>query len=353
MNLLNLFRRNRRETRAETFTDQVIAARFDAMTGRSGIGELTGTVQTCVSLWESGLSLAEVTGTDALTPRTLALMARSLGLKGEALFLVRDEGLIPASQWDVRTRDGQPRGYRVTIPDTGGGRTVTALAGEVIHVAVGSNTATPWHGSPPLHRASMTAGLLHALETALQEVYESAPLGSQITPMPENPEVDNDALARSFRGQRGRVLLRESVNVSAAGGPTPVTDWKPSDLSPDLARSMTAESLTAARQAILSVYGVLPSLMDPAAAGPSVREGQRHLAQWQLQPLAALIAEEATAKLAAPVTLDVLQPTQAYDAGGRARALNGAVEAMSKAKEAGLSEEEVAAAARFAGVPQA
>lgn len=218
---------------------------------------------------------------------------------------------------------------------------------------IGATADEPWRGHAPLRRASLTAGLLQALESALSEVYEAAPLGSQIAPMPENPEVDNDALARSFRGQRGRVLLRESVNVSAAGGPTPVTDWKPSDLSPDLSRSMTAENLAAARNAILGVYGVLPSLMDPAAAGPSVREGQRHLAQWMLQPVAALVAQETSEKLGTDVALDVMQPMQAYDAGGRARAMKGAIDALAAAKEAGLSDEAVAAMMRFAGMDQA
>jgi len=52
------------------------------------------------------------------------------------------------------------------------------------------------------------------------------------------------------------------------------------------------------------------------ATGPVVREGQRHLAQWCLQPIAVLIGEEATDKLGEPVALDVMRPLQAYDAGG-------------------------------------
>lgn len=352
MSLLDWFR-PKRETRSSGFTNQMMHARFEAITGRKGIAELTATVQGCVSLWESGLGIASVDGTAALTPRTLTLMARQLGLHGEAVFWLSEGGLLPASQWDLRTRDGVPTAYRLTLPDVGGGRSFTALAPEVLHVRVAADVAEPWRGVSPLKRASLTAGLLHALESALAEVYETAPLGSQITPMPENPEVDNEALARSFRGQRGRVLLRESVQVTAAGGPAPVTDWKPSDLSPDISRSETSASLAAARNAIMGVYGVLPSLMDPAAAGPSVREGQRHLATWMLQPVANLIAEEASDKLGTAVTLDVMQPTQAYDAGGRARALKGAVDAMAAAKEAGLSDEAIAAMLRFAGMDQA
>src|SRR3546814_6621187 len=73
------------------------------------------------------------------------------------------------------------------------------------------------------------------------------------------------ALGRSFRGQRGRVLLRESVAVTAAGGPDPQADWRPQDVTPDLSRAMTAETLSAARDSICTAFGVLPSLFASAA----------------------------------------------------------------------------------------
>lgn len=342
-----LFRRDRNEQRA-SYTQLAMQTRYEAITGRRGLAELTGTVQGCVNLWSQGLSIASTTE-PLLTPSVLALAARSLALRGEALFVIRD-GLVPVSEWDLSTRAGKPVAYRVTIPDVGGGKSETVLADEVLHFKIGSTAEAPWRGTSPLRRASLTAGLLHAVEDALAEVFSLAPLGSQVVPMPESPETDNEGLASSFRGQRGRVLLRESVNVSAAGGPVPVTDWKPSSLSPDLSRSMTTETLAAARDSISFVYGVLPALMNPATTGPMVREAQRHLAQWRLQPIAAMIAAEAGEKLGTDVSIDVMQPLQAYDAGGRARALNGVIAAMATAKEAGLSDEQTALALKFSGV---
>lgn len=82
--------------------------------------------------------------------------------------------------------------------------------------------------------------------------------------------------------------------------------------------------------------GLLPSLFGSAAQGPLVREAQRHLAQWVLQPIAAAIAEEATDKLGAVITPDMRRPLQAFDAGGRARAFGTMVQALTQAKEAGL-----------------
>lgn len=99
---------------------------------------------------------------------------------------------------------------------------------------------------------------------------------------------------------------------------------------------MTAQSLDAARGSIEMAFGVLPGLSNPATTGPMVREAQRHLAQWCLQPIALMIAQEATAKLGGTVTLDVMRPLQAFDVGGRARALAAVVQTLALAKESSI-----------------
>lgn len=346
-----LFRRREPQTEKRAsgsgFTAEIMAARESYISGRRGVAELTATAQSCISLWEGGLASADVTGTDLLTRRVLALAARSLALRGEALFLIRETGLVPCSDWDLRTKGGKPTAYRVSVSEAGGGTTQTALAAEVLHLRIGADVAAPWLGTAPLRRASLTAGLLQAVETALAEVYEQAPIGSQIVPFPESPETDLEAMGRGFRGRRGRVLLRESVTVTAAGGPAPRDDWRPSDVTPDLARALPREMLQAARGAIAAAFGVLPALFDTTAQGPLVREAQRHLGVWTLEPIAALLAEEASEKLGAPVSLDVLRPLQAYDAGGRARAVSALVDTMARAKEAGLAPGDLAAALRL------
>lgn len=334
------------ETRASAsgFIAEIIAARESFISGRRGIGELTATAQSCIAHWENGLTIADVTGTDLLTPSIMALIARSCALRGEAVFLIDGNRLLPASDWDLTTRDSIPTAYRLSISEAGGGYTRTALAGEVIHIRINADMAAPYYGQAPLRRASLTAELLNAVETALRDTFENAPLGSQIVPFPESPQTDNETLSRGFKGKRGSILLRESVMVAAAGGAFPQTDWKPNDLSPDLSKSMIKETLSAAREAICSVYGVLPALFNMTTTGPLVREAQRHLAQWQLQPLAALIAQEATEKLGGVVTIDTLRPLQAYDAGGRARAFAGIIETLAAAKEAGLAPSQVESA---------
>lgn len=319
------------------FTGQVMALRESWLAGHSGLGDLTAAVQSCVSLWEGALAASDVTGADGLLTRSvMAQTARALALRGEALWFIGDAGLLPVSDYTYSTRQGVMRAYRLTIPDAGGAYSVNALAGEVLHFKIGVDAVNPWQGTSPLRRASLTAELLHVLETTLAEVYSNAPIGSQVVPFPESPGTDLETLGRGFAGRRGRVLLRESVNVAAAGGPVPAADWKPQSLTPNLADSMATQNLAAARGAILNAYGVLPGLVEPSTTGPLIREAQRHLAGWTLQPAALLMAEEASAKLGGKVEIDVMRPVQAYDVSGRARAMATLIQGLAQAKEAGI-----------------
>lgn len=345
-----LFRRDKPapvETRSAMgagFTSEVIGARAAYIEGRSGLAELTGTVQACVTLWEGAMSLADVTGAPFLDRRTMALIGRSVALRGEAVFLIGQDGLVPCSDWDLSTRNGEPRAYRLALSEVSGPRSVTALSAEVLHLRIGADPTTPWAGRSPLRRASLSASLLHEVETALRDVYANAPIGSQIVPVPEGTADDMQGFRASFRARRGESLVIEGQAQAVAAGMHPNLGKSPDELTPDLGRAMPGEMLSAARASILWAFGVLPGMVSPATTGPLIREGQRHLAGWVLQPVAELLAEEASRKLGGAVMIDVGRPLQAFDAGGRARALSQLIEAMGRAKELGLTPEEIGAA---------
>lgn len=324
-----------RSSMAAGYTASILAARESYISGVSGIAELTATVQTCVTLWESAFALADVTGTDLLDRKTMALIARSLALRGETVLLIRDR-LIPCADWDLSTKDGIPRAYRVTVSEAGGSTSTTVLAAEVLHVRLGVDPVAPWTGQAPLRRVSLTASLLHEIETALRDTWQSAPIGSQIAHMPEGSASDMAAMRSAFKGRRGAALIVEGVAQAVGAGMAPLAGKAPDQLTPDLQRAMPAELLDAARGAIMASYGVLPAMFSQAAQGPLVREAQRHLAQIILQPIAMLLAEEASEKLGGAVKVDVVRPMQAFDAGGKARALATMVQALAQAKEAGI-----------------
>ncbi len=340
--MLRLFKRRAAnlpisETRAQGgYTAQVMAARESWFSGQSGLADLTSTVQSCVSLWEGAMAASDVSGSDLLDRRTMALAARSLALRGEFVALITGDGIIPASDWDISTRNGIPRAYRIGIAEAGTGRSETALAGEVLHFRIGSDAVTPWTGQAPLTRSGLSASLLHEVETALRDVFRDAPLGSQIVHLPDSSGEDMEAMRSAFRGRRGSTLVIEGVAQSTAAGMNPQLGQKPDQLSPDLQKATHVEALTAAQDAVALAFGVLPSMLNRSATGPAVREGQRHLATWTLQPMADLLAEEASAKLGGTVKIDVMRNLQAFDTGGRARALKTIIDAMALAKEAGV-----------------
>ena len=351
MGILDIFRRKSAEVETRSsgsgYTAQVIMARDSFISGRAGMAELTATVQGSVSLWEGALAAADVSGTDIMSRRHMALAARALALRGEAVFYIRDDRLIPASDWDVTTRDGVPRAYRLSLPEIGGGRAQTALAAEVLHFTCGADVSQPWFGVAPLRRSSLSADLLEQVETALRDVYRDAPIGSMIVPLPDSQSTDMERMRHSFRGRRGSALVVEGVAQATAAGMNPQLGKSPDDLTPDLQRAMPRDMLEAARGSVMAAFGVLPALLDKSAQGPMVREAQRHLATWTLQPIALMMAEEIRDKTGADVSIDVLRPLQAFDAGGRARAFSTVVEAMARAKESGLLPGEVSDAAKL------
>lgn len=336
----------RRSVGTEGYTALALLARSEAITDAGA--DLSGVVAGCVNLWANGLSMAE-TDSELLTPEVLASMGRQLATEGNSVWHITPMGLVPVSEYDLTTSEGKPKGYRLTIPDIRGSYQVTALAGEVLHLRIGADARSPWQGVAPLRRAQISAGLLNATEVALAETFRDAPIGSKVLGMPEASAGANTKLAQSFKGKHGRVLVRDSSTVYAGSQGAP-DDWRPADLTPNLRDSMAVESLKTARDAVLHVYGVLPALMNDQAAGPVVREAQRHLATWTLAPIAKLIAHELQAKTGERTVVDVFTGLSAFDIGGAARAMATIVSALSEAKAAGLDVEQVAAAAKVAGV---
>jgi len=155
-------------------------------------------------------------------------------------------------------------------------------------------------------------------------------------PVPEGSADDMAGLRAGFRGRRGAALVIEGVAQATAAGMNPNIGKSPDQLSPDLSRTLADKLLSDAKHGIFGVFGILPGLMNPATTGPLVREAQRHLAQLVLQPIAGLMAEEASEKLGAAVAIDVVRPMQAFDHAGKARAFGAMLQAMATAKEAGL-----------------
>ncbi len=88
---------NKLETRADSYSDVLIAALVSRAQGKSlAIPSATSALEACAGLTGRGFAAAEVTGPDALaralTPGCLELVGRSLIRRGELVFLIDTEG---------------------------------------------------------------------------------------------------------------------------------------------------------------------------------------------------------------------------------------------------------------------
>ena len=224
----------------------------------------------------------------------------------------------------------------MSIPEAGGGRTVTALAGEVLHIRIGSDPVAPWTGTAPLRRAALSANLLHEVEGALRDTFRDAPIGSQVLPLPDSSPEDMAEMRTAIRGRQGQTLIIEGVAQATAAGMNPQLGQRRDDLTPDLHRAEADALWSRARGAVAECFGVPAAYFNPASTGPVFREVQRHLVGYTLNPIGKLIADEATAKLGGTITIDMETPLQSYDTGGRARAMSAIIKSMAEAQEAGI-----------------
>jgi hypothetical protein len=152
--------------------------------------------------------------------------------------------------------------------------------------------------------------------------------------MPEPPETDFVDIARGFRGSRGKVLVRELVQVQAAGGPAPAQDWRAIDLTPDLSKALLDKTPDQARDQINAAFGILPGLNNKATTGPMVREAQHHLASWTLQPMARQRKPRISWATRSHWTL--CGPYRRLAVGGGQRTVTELVKALAEAKAAGV-----------------
>ncbi len=168
----------------------------------------------------------------------------------------------------AKTLDEMAAAYRVSVPEAGGGRTMTALAGEVIHIRIGSDPVAPWTGTAPLRRAALSANLLHEIEGALRDTFRDAPIGSQVLPLPDSSPEDMEAMRTAIRGRHGQTLIVEGVAQATAAGMNPQLGQRRDDLTPDLGKAETAQTWAQARGAVAEAFGIPAAFFNPASTGP-------------------------------------------------------------------------------------
>ena len=187
--------------------------------------------------------------------------------------------------------------------------------------------ATPWLGLSPLAYASLTGALAAGIQTRLGQ--EAAGASGYILPMPVPPQEDDteddegtagplSAIKRDLAKSKGRTSFVETTNAGYGDKDArPQKDWVSQRYgfnAPDVMATLNSS----VGQDILSCCGCPTSLFD-SSDGTSQRESWRRFVMGSVEPLAALVAAELSAKLETPVKLD-FQNLWAHDLAGRAQA---------------------------------
>ena len=222
----------KRETRAQSFTDAIVAQLIEGAGGDSDIlAGGTAVEEILTGLWGRAFASAKVTpdtpATRALTPSVLGQIGRQLAEEGESLWEIRLERgaviLDNAATYDVQGLRHWVYHLDFNYPDGIVSRTLPAS--RVIHLRYSCSARQPWTGKGPLSESSTTLRLARALETRLGDE-ASAKVGSLI-PVPRvDDNLQSDINALKGKSRSGRIHLRRvGARDSPKGRLHPPTPW--------------------------------------------------------------------------------------------------------------------------------
>ena len=117
------------------------------------------------------LAMADVRGTNLLTPEVLRDIGRDLIRQGQSFFLfdVHPTPMLHRASW-ANVYGGYRRGtwlYDLTLSAPTDTETNRYPAARVIHVRYATEPSQPWIGLDPLHHATLTGTLAARLEAGL------------------------------------------------------------------------------------------------------------------------------------------------------------------------------------------
>ena len=285
-------------------------------------------------MWARALAAATVTGDrGALTRRVRHMIGRSLIRTGEQVFVIDvDDGqvrLLPASAFEVM----EGWAYRAEVPQPPGkSASRTFPRAGVVHFMWNVDPLQPWAGISPLGSASYGAKLAANVEAKLAE--EAGAPSALLLPVPtDGGDTSLDSLRADIRNAKGGAVVLEGT---AAGWDDATkgtrNDWKAERLGPMIPEQLR-ELYGDTCAAVLEACGIPAALGTSTADGTSQRESYRRWIMASVEPVAELIAEEASEKLDGDVRFD-FRGVWAHDLAGRAGAAAKLVAAGMDAGEA-------------------
>ena len=174
------FREGRAGAVAQDATEAAIAALAARAAGRDARPETLAALEIAASYVGRAFASAVVSGSEAarlLTREALAMIGRSLVLRGELVMLAEGSGLTPASTFDIR---GGPGDWAYRCDFAGPSRSVSRFlpAQSVLHFRINADPSRPWKGQAAHTLATATAATAaNAEATAASEAKISRSAG--------------------------------------------------------------------------------------------------------------------------------------------------------------------------------
>ena len=303
------------------YGDLVLAGLEATVTGDTSSVLKTSALEVASGMWARALAGAVVTGDrGALTRRVRHMIGRSLIRGGEIVFIIDVQDgqvrLLPASAFEVM----EGWRYRAEVPQPPGkSASRTYPRDQVAHFTWNVDPRQPWAGISPMASAAYGAKLASNVEDKLGE--ETGAPSALILPFPmDGGDAALDLLRGDIKAAKGGAIVLEGT-ASGQDDATKGTrnDWRAERLGPMIPEQLR-ELHGDATAAVMESCGIPAALADADSDGTSLRENYRRWVMSAVQPVADLIAEEASAKLDSEVVFS-FATLHAHDIAGRAGAV--------------------------------
>ena len=321
---LRSFSRPPVESRAENYTEAIVAQLLDSANAETLPTGTTAAEEIVVGLWGRAFASSTLRPAgqvaDSLTPRVLAMMGRDLAEYGESLWEIEvDQGRLSLSHASDFTVTGVREWvYEIDRPYPDGIISRILPANRVVHLRYGEASSQPWKGIGPLRQVSTTRRLTANLEARLAD--ESSARSGCLLPVPSvSPELQADL--NKLKGQT--VLVESSAGAWGEGqGQAPRRDFEPRRVGFDPPDTLDPLRLGVNRS--LLVAAGVPAAMLGGDAN-EMREGYRQFLHGTILPVSKLALGELREKLDSPTLALAFDDLMASDISGRARAFGSLV----------------------------
>ena len=338
---------------SQPFTDAVVAALAAGYSGESSQPSATAALEAASGVVSRGFAAATVENAppavvEALTPATLALIARNLMRRGEDVHVIDVRRgrirLLPAGSWDLRGgHDPDSWFVRADLFGPSGNITRFLPHSAVLHCRYSVDPARPWLGIAPLGWAAISGRLHAGALTALEADTKAA--SAYVVAVPAAGETPEDAdddplqgLKNNLVRAKGKSLFVETTKSGWGSDlrESPSTDFVQRRLGPEPSSGLVELAGQSGRE-ILAACGVDPLMtgLSSGGDGTALREAYRRYERLTLAPLARIVTTELRDKLDAPDLVLGLAALRASDFAGVARALKAMIEAGVSVEAAG------------------